>query len=237
MNTPEHLLAETCAAWGMRLSAEKMAQFAAYSSELRRWNERFNLTAISEPTEIYRRHFLDSLSLARFWGVGPASLVDIGSGAGFPGLPLKILRPALRLTLLESVGKKADFLRHMASELGLAEVRVLAARAEDVGRDRAEREAHDLVTARAVAELRVLVEYGLPLLRVGGRMLAPKGAAAHDEAAAAARAIKLLGGALVAVEPVELSGLDSHAVAIIDKLRPTDSRYPRAAGVPRQKPL
>ncbi|MEI7772238.1 MAG: 16S rRNA (guanine(527)-N(7))-methyltransferase RsmG [Chloroflexales bacterium] len=237
MDTPEHVLTNTCAAWGIALSAGQIAQFAAYADELRLWNERINLTAISEPAEVYRRHFLDSLSLARFWGDSPTSLVDIGSGAGFPGLPLAILRPGLRLTLVESVGKKAEFLRHMAELLGLAGVRVRTLRAEDLGRERGEREAHGLVTARAVAELRVLVEYGLPLLKVGGRMLAPKGVAAHAEAAAAGPAISLLGGRLVAVTPVELPGLDSHAVVIIDKLRPTDSRYPRPAGTPRRQPL
>ncbi|MBX0326822.1 16S rRNA (guanine(527)-N(7))-methyltransferase RsmG [Oscillochloris sp. ZM17-4] len=237
MHPPEDQLAQTCAAWGIPLDAGQIAQFAAYDRELRLWNERINLTAIRDSAEIYRRHFLDSLSLARFWGDDPASLADIGSGAGFPGLALKILRPSIRITLVESVGKKADFLRHMADELGMSGVRVLTARAEDVGRDRAERERYGLVTARAVAELRVLVEYGLPLLRVGGRMLAPKGAAAHDEAAAAARAIDVLGGELVGVEPVEIPGLDAHAVVIITKVRLTDSRYPRLPGMPRQRPL
>jgi 16S rRNA (guanine527-N7)-methyltransferase len=237
METPEHMLAETCAAWGMALSAGQLAQFAAYAEDLRRWNERLNLTAISAPAEIYRRHFLDSLSLARFWGDSPASLVDIGSGAGFPGLPLAILRPSLGLTLVESVGKKAEFLRHMTMSLGLSGVRILTARAEDLGRDRGERAAHGLVTARAVAELRVLVEYGLPLLKVGGRMLAPKGAAAQAEATAARRAITTLGGSLTALEPVDLPGLDSHAVVIIDKVRPTDPRYPRAPGTPSRNPL
>ncbi|NNJ09370.1 16S rRNA (guanine(527)-N(7))-methyltransferase RsmG [Chloroflexales bacterium ZM16-3] len=237
MDTPEYMLAQTCASWGLPLDAGQLAQFAAYARDLRTWNERVNLTAISEPVEIYRRHFLDSLSLARFWGDDPGSLVDIGSGAGFPGLPLKILRPALRLTLVESVGKKADFLRYMVGELGFNGVRVVAARAEDVGRDRAERAAHDLVTARAVAEMRILVEYCLPLLQVGGRMLAAKGAAAHDEVAAAARAIALLGGDLAGVESVDIPGLDAHAVVIIDKVRPTGPRYPRAPGVASRKPL
>lgn len=237
MTNPEQLLTQTCAAWGMALSAEQLARFAAYAQALQRWNERINLTAITDLEMIYRLHFLDSLSLARFWGADPRRLADIGSGAGFPGLALKILRPQLDLTLVESVGKKAAFLHAIAADLGLDAVRVLARRAEDVGRDPAERERYDLVTARAVAELRVLVEYGLPLLQVGGRMLAPKGAAAHDEVAAASRAIDLLGGALVAVEPVELPGQDSRVVAIIDKQRPSDPSYPRAPGVPTKRPL
>lgn len=237
LDTSESLLIQTCASWGIRLSTAQLVQFAAYAVALREWNERINLTAISALDEIYCRHFLDSLSLARFWDHPPTNLVDIGSGAGFPGLPLKILQPDLRLTMVESVGKKAEFLRHIAATLGLSDVSVLAARAEDVGRTRAERAVYDLVTARAVAELRVLVEYSLPLLRVGGRMLAPKGAAAHNEAVAAQRAIELLGGKLVAVEPVELPGRDAHAVVVIDKIRPTDPRYPRVPGIPVRKPL
>jgi 16S rRNA (guanine527-N7)-methyltransferase len=125
----------------------------------------------------------------------------------------------------------------MVQDLGLEGVNVLSARAEDLGRAPATRERYDLVTARAVAELRVLAEYGLPLLRVGGRMLAPKGAAAHAEVTAAARAIALLGGELLAVESIDIPGLDSHALVRIAKVRPTDPRSPRPAGVPRQKPL
>jgi 16S rRNA (guanine527-N7)-methyltransferase len=237
MKSPEQLLLQTCAAWGIELSVIQVAQFAAYAEGLQHWNARINLTAITDLEAIYRLHFLDSLSLARFWGTGPRRLIDVGSGAGFPGLALKILRPELELILVESVGKKAEFLRVMADELGLGMVRVLARRAEEVGRDLTERECYDLVTARAVAELRVLVEYTLPLLQVGGRMLAPKGAAVYTEVTAAEQAIALLGGALVAVEMVDLPGQDARAVVIIDKQQPSDPRYPRAPGVPAKRPL
>lgn len=237
MDSPEQLLLTTCAAWDIDLHADQLAQFATYAQMLQHWNDRINLTTIRDPHEVYRRHFLDSLSLARFWGSDPLRLVDIGSGAGFPGLALKILRPSLRLTLVESVGKKADFLRHMVQALDLADVRVLTARVEELGRVTGEREGYDLVTARAVAELRVLVEYALPLLQVHGRLLAPKGAAVHAEVAAATHALQVLGGQLVGVEPVDLPGLAAHSVVIIAKVAPTAARYPRSVGLPTRKPL
>ncbi|WP_129627356.1 16S rRNA (guanine(527)-N(7))-methyltransferase RsmG [Candidatus Oscillochloris fontis] len=233
----DDLLVQTCTDWGMSLTPTQLDQLARYAQLLREWNERINLTTITDLAEIYRRHFLDSLSLARFWGSGPNSLVDIGSGAGFPGLVLKILRPELRLTLIESVGKKAEFLRHVAHDLDLHAVRVLDARAEDVGRNTAERATHDLVTARAVAELRVLLEYALPLLHIRGRLLAAKGPTVYTEVTAAEHALRLLGGKLVGVEPVALPGQDAHVVVIVEKVNPTDPRYPRAPGVPTRKPL
>jgi 16S rRNA (guanine527-N7)-methyltransferase len=233
----EQLLAATCAAWDMPLGAEQLAQFRVYAEELAAWNAHTNLTAITDREGVYVRHFLDSLVLALHWGDTPDSLVDLGAGPGFPGLPLKLLQPALALTLVDSVGKKTAFLSHVASRLGLAGVRVITGRAEEFGREPAEREAHALVTARAVADLRVLVEYGLPLLRVGGRLLAPKGAAAHEEAAAAGRAIKLLGGELEQIAPVSLPGVESRALVVIRKVEVSDPRYPRAVGIPSRKPL
>lgn len=237
MDTAERLLTATIADWGLALDERQLGLLSRYAEELERWNAHTNLTAVSGREEIYRRHFLDSLSLAVYWGSPPDTLVDIGSGGGFPGLPLKILRPQLELTLVDSVGKKTEFLAHVARQLGLEGVRVRTARAEEIGRDPAERERHALVTARAVAELRVLVEYGLPLLRIGGRMLAPKGAAAYDEAAAAAGAIEQLGGELLGVEPVTLPGLEARAVVVIEKVAPSPARFPRPVGTPARRPL
>lgn len=237
MDTAEQLLVDTCSRWGMILGVDQLAQLARYADELQHYNQHTNLTAISEPVEIYRRHFLDSLSLAPYLGEQPDSLVDLGSGGGFPGIPLKLLYPDMRLTLVESVAKKTQFLRHLVGCLGLSQVRVLTARAEEVGRDPGERERHAVVTARAVAELPVLIEYGLPLLRVGGRLLAPKGVGAAAEVATAARAIELLGAELSAVEPVDLPGLDARAIVVLTKIAPTDPRYPRAVGVPARRPL
>ncbi len=231
------LLAETTAAWGIPLDAAQLARFAAYAAELNAWNARLNLTAISGERDVAVRHFLDSLRCALSWGEAPTSLIDIGSGAGFPGVPLKVLRPELELTLVESVEKKAAFLRHLAGVLGLEGVQVLTARAEAVGRDPAHRERYDVAVGRAVADLRVLAEYCLPLCRIGGRFLAPKGAGGAAEVARAHRAITVLGGRLLAVEPVALPGVEPRTLVVVEKVAATDARYPRAVGVPAKRPL
>jgi 16S rRNA (guanine527-N7)-methyltransferase len=231
------LLAATAAGWGLLLNRTQLDQFATYAAELRRWNKRVNLTAITDESSIVTRHFLDSLRCALSWGSAPHSLIDVGSGAGFPGLPLKILRPELRLTLVESVAKKAAFLRHIVALLGLGDVVVLAARAEAVGRDEAHRARYDVAVARAVAELRVLAEYCLPFCRLGGRFLAPKGADVERELLAAQAAISKLGGRIVAVEAVELPGVERRSLVVIEKIAPTPAQYPRAVGVPAKRPL
>jgi 16S rRNA (guanine527-N7)-methyltransferase len=221
----------------MPLNATQIDQFASYAAELRRWNERVNLTAIADDTGIVTRHFLDSLRCAMSWGAEPQRLVDVGAGAGFPGLPLKILRPTLQLTLVESIAKKAAFLRHMVDTLGLTDVEIVIARAEVAGRDPAQRERYDVAVARAVAELRVLAEYCLPLCRIGGRFLAPKGAQIEDELRSAQPAITQLGGRLMAVEPVELPDLEPRTLVVIEKIAATPPQYPRAPGVPAKRPL
>jgi len=232
-----NLLATTAAAGGYSLSPTQLAQFETYAAELRHWNERVNLTAVVDETGIVTRHFLDSLRCARSWGMAPQSLVDIGAGAGFPGLPLKILRPELQLTLVESIAKKAAFLRHIVDTLALTNVEIVVARAEMAGRDPAQRERYDVAVARAVAELRILAEYCLPLCRIGGRFLAPKGARIENELQAALPAITQLGGRLVAIEPVELSELEPRTLVIIEKITSTPPQYPRAPGVPAKRPL
>jgi 16S rRNA (guanine527-N7)-methyltransferase len=236
-DTAEQLLVTTCASWGLHLSVDQLAAFRTYAAELAAWNAHTNLTAITDREGVYVRHFLDSLALAPYLGEAPASLVDLGTGAGFPGLPLKLLRPDLALTLVDSVGKKTAFLAHLVGRLGLAGVRVITARAEELGRNRGERGRHGVVVARAVADLRVLAEYGLPLLRVGGLLLAPKGLSAQEEAAAVGHALALLGGEVAGVEPVALPGVDPRALVIMRKVAPTDPRYPRPVGTASRKPL
>ncbi len=227
------------AALGAPLSAGQVAQFAAYEALLLEWNERIALTAIREPHQLRVRHFLDALSCAAATGpLDGQALIDIGSGAGFPGLPLKILYPGLRLTLVDSVAKKARFLELVAAELGLGDVRIIAERAEVLGQDPAHRERYDWATARAVAELRVLAELLLPLVRAGGRALAQKGASAAEELAAAGRAIAALGGGAARIVPVRLPESEAtHHLVIIDKAAATGSRYPRRAGIPAKRPL
>ncbi len=225
--------------FGLSLTPGQIEQFRIYESLLLEWNERISLTAIRDPREIRIRHFLDSLTCATATGdLGGRSLIDIGSGAGFPGLPLKILFPSLRLILVDSVAKKARFLELVAGELGLRDVIVVAERAEVLGRDTAFREQFDWAAARAVAELRILVEYLLPLCRVGGAMLAQKGESATSEASAAAPAIEQLGGGAARLSAVQLPDTDPlHHLIVVPKIRPTDGRYPRRAGVPVKRPL
>src|SRR5687768_11003717 len=183
--------------FGLNLSPKQMQMLSTYERELLEWNAKFNLTAIRDVEGIRTKHFLDSFSCTQAWKANPpASLIDVGTGAGFPGLALKILYPALQLTLVESVGKKADFCRHITETLALENVEVLTARAEEVGQISAHRERYDWAVARAVAAMPVLAEYLLPLVRVGGGMLAQKGESGPAEAQAAEKALKMLGGRL-----------------------------------------
>ncbi len=231
------ILASTTADWGIPLSEAQLAQFALYADTLLQWNKHVNLTAITDYKGIMVRHFLDALRCARSWGNAPYSLIDIGSGAGLPGLPLKLLWPSLELTLVESVRKKATFLQHMVDRLGLSAVTILTQRAEVVGRDPYHRERYDVATARAVATLNVLAEYCLPLLRLGGRFLAPKGADIAVEIDRARSAWTTLGGQLLAVEPVHLPDLEPRTLVIVEKIAPTPLRYPRGIGMPARRPL
>ncbi len=239
MSTGWDEFAARAAALGAPLSAAQVAQFAAYEALLVEWNERIALTAVREPRVLRVRHFLDALSCTAATGpLDGRALIDIGSGAGFPGLPLKILYPDLRLTLVDSVAKKARFLELVAAELGLREVTVIAERAETLGQEPAHRERYDWATARAVAELRVLAELLLPLCRVGGRALAQKGASAAEELAAAAPAIAALGGGAAQFVPIHLPETEAtHYLIVIDKVAATDPRYPRRVGIPAKRPL
>jgi 16S rRNA (guanine527-N7)-methyltransferase len=232
-------LAGWAGAFGVSLTSAQVEQFAVYESLLLAWNERISLTAIREPREIRIRHFLDSLSCVVATGpLDERALIDVGSGAGFPGLPLKILFPTLKLTLVESVAKKARFLEHVAGELGLRDVTIVADRAEAVGREAAYRERYDWAVARAVAELRVLVELLLPLCRVGGAALAQKGESAATEVAAASEAIAVLGGGEARISTIQLPETDQvHYLVVIPKVRPTGDRYPRRPGIPAKRPL
>ncbi len=225
--------------FNINLSARQAAALSVYERELMDWNQRFNLTAIRDEEGIRTKHFLDSFSCTLAWKDSPpARLVDVGTGAGFPGLPLKLLYPSMRLTLVESVGKKVKFCEHIVSVLGLEGVEVIQARAEDLGQDRAHRERYDWAVARAVAGMPILAEYLLPLVRVGGAMLAQKGESGPAEVQAAERAFRLLGGQVRRVTQVNLPGVvDDRYLIVVDKTAATPPQYPRKPGVPAKQPL
>ena len=231
------VLVPVSARWDIRIDDRAIRRFALYAAELVRWNERVNLTRITAPGDIVVRHFLDSLACARAFGSVPPSLIDVGTGAGFPGLPLKIIWPTMHLVLSDSIGKKTAFLWHIVEALELDDVEVVTARAEDLGRDPAHREQYAGVVARAVADLAVLVEYCLPLCRVGGFFVAPKSANGAEEAQAAGRALDLLGGRLREVLPVELPDLPPRTLVVVEKVRATPAGLPRPTGVPAKQPL
>lgn len=226
--------------FGVELNDAQMAQFSDYEEMLTEWNARFNLTAIRDLDGIRTKHFLDSLSCLQAFpaDVDEPSMIDVGTGAGFPGLPLKIVHPKSLLTLVESIKKKAGFCQEVARVLGMKQVIVSSVRAETLGQDWQYREFFDIALARAVASMPTLVEYLLPLVKVGGRVIMQKGSSAKTEAEAARNAIRLMGGKLLDITPVVLPGLDDERyLVVIEKIKPTPAEFPRAVGVPGKSPI
>jgi len=224
---------------GISLTGSQIRIFEEYEDSLLEANRRFNLTAITNREEIRIKHFLDSLSCLKAMKVQPGMrVIDIGTGAGFPGIPLKVVAPGIQLTLVESTGKKADFCRALVERLQLRDVTVLHARAEEVGRDPAHREQYHWSVARAVADLSILAEYLLPLVKLGGHVLAQKGESGPAEVQSAAKAVQLLGGTVENIAPVELPGIaEVRYLIVIRKSAATPPQYPRRAGMPAKKPL
>ena len=224
---------------GLELDFYELAQFQRLSDLLRTWNQRMNLTSITDPADIDIKHYLDSLSLVTvvpsFDGL---CLIDVGAGAGFPGLALAIVFPGLKVTLLDSTGKKLRFIDHVAVELGLKNVRTLHARAEDAGRDRRHRASYDIVTARAVARMPALMEYTLPLAKPKGQVIAMAGSTAYEDVNGAAKAIDVLGGELFTIEEINLPTIEKpRFLVVIDKVKRTPRQYPRQAGIPTRDPI
>jgi 16S rRNA (guanine527-N7)-methyltransferase len=237
-------LVDGARALGLSLSADQLAAFQIYYEELVAWNQKFNLTAITDYEQVQIRHFLDSLSclLAKevraALGRPGSRTIDVGSGAGFPGVPLKLVWPHCRFTLLETTGKKVTFLEHLIDRLALPAVTPVKARAEELAHDPSHREQYDLVLSRAVAELPVVGEYSLPFCRVGGWVIVQKGEAGAAEAWAAEKALSLLGGELRRIVPVELPGLpEDRSLVVVEKVHPTPATYPRRPGIPSKRPL
>jgi 16S rRNA (guanine527-N7)-methyltransferase len=225
--------------FGVHLMGRQVVALMTLENELLAWNDKFNLTAIRDTEGIRTKHFLDSFSCVLAWKENPPKrLIDVGTGAGFPGIPLKILYPYMELTLVESVGKKSNFCRHVIEILKLETVEVLTARAEEVGQIPERRESYDWAVARAVANLPVLSEYLLPLVKVGGRMLAQKGHRGPAEAHNAENAFRLLGGQMRSLLPVTLPGVaEERYLVVVDKVAATPPQYPRKPGFPAKSPL
>jgi 16S rRNA (guanine527-N7)-methyltransferase len=234
MNTDAFLAAART--FDVTLTPAQCDAFETYYRELVAWNARVNLTAITKRDEVYVKHFLDSLSVAPFVRAA-RRVLDIGSGAGFPGVPLKIALPDLNVTLLEATGKKVAFLWHIVTQLGLHDVSIVHARAEDVAHDTNHRAQYDVVVVRAVATLATLCEYALPFLQQGGLFIAQKGVQVDDEVRASARAREVLGGRLREIVQVQLPGFETRHLVIIEKVVATPDAYPRRAGVPERRPL
>ncbi len=227
------------------LSAEEIRSFQIYASMLKEKNKVMNLTAVDDDKGIAMKHFIDSLTLcpyirdeeAKAKGSKTLSFIDVGTGAGFPGLPVKISCPELSVTLMDSLEKRLNFLNEVIDALGLKDCTTVHSRAEDAGRNRKYREKYDIVTARAVAKLSVLAEYCLPLVKVGGVFLAMK-AHSGDEEAEGAKAIALLGGTVEKTDTFKLPGTDmERTIIVVRKIRPTPARFPRKAGTPSKTPI
>ena len=225
---------------GYTLSPDQIGKLQTFEAELMEWNERINLTAIRDSEGIRTKHFLDSLSLLLAWDRHnpPARIIDVGTGAGFPGLILNLIWPASKVTLVESVHKKADFCRQIVEKLNMKGVDVLSKRAEAVGQDPEHRQSYDLAVARAVARMPILMEYLLPLVHRNGLVMAMKGESAPAETQTAEKAIHLMGGKLNRLIHVELPGVvEERFIVVVNKVARTPEEYPRRTGVPAKTPI
>lgn len=232
------LLKDGTEAFNISLNEDMLESFIAYYEKLIEWNEKINLTAITEERDVVIKHFIDSLSLIKYFPDNVKSLIDVGTGAGFPGLPIKIVKKDIYVTLLDSVGKKVRFLDELASELSLTNVSIIYSRAEDLARDTKHREAYDVGTARAVASFAVLCEYILPFVKPGGFFIAMKGSDIQNELAEAKKAVSILGGVVEDVYKFTLpyENMERHII-LTKKIRQTPSQYPRKSGKPSKDPI
>ncbi|WP_010308311.1 16S rRNA (guanine(527)-N(7))-methyltransferase RsmG [Kurthia senegalensis] len=224
---------------GIELSTEQKQQFDTYFKTLVEWNEKMNLTAITDQPSVYLKHFYDSISAAFYVDFTKVtSVCDVGAGAGFPSIPIKICFPHLQITIVDSLNKRIQFLNHLSDELGLSNMNFVHSRAEDFGRNPKYREAFDLVTARAVARMSVLSELCIPLVKEGGQFVAMKAASGEDELKDAKKALSVLGVKLNKefnfVLPVEES---ERVIFTFDKVKTTPKKYPRKPGMPNKMPI
>jgi len=232
----EKILRDGARELGIEPDEKAISALMEYKRILLEWNQKMNLTAIEDEREFIIKHFIDSLTILPYLS-SVENIIDVGTGAGFPGLPLKIVMPSLQVTLMDSLDKRVGFLNTVISELELTGITAIHSRAEDAGVLPEHREKYDAATARAVASLPVLLEYCLPFVRTGGIFIAMKGNAS-DEISASSKALDLLGGRIEKIENLTLPGSDiSRTIIIIKKFRQTPTKYPRKAGKPTKNPL
>ena len=232
---------ELMCSYGKKIDIEfndkQLNQFYQYMNLLLEWNEKINLTAIVEPEDIILKHFIDSLTINKYIGENK-TLADVGTGAGFPGIPLKIYRSDLDITLVDSLNKRINFLNEVISELQLNNIYTVHSRIEDFGKDKKYREKFDYVTARAVANLAVLSEYLIPITKIDAQCICMKGSEIEEELVNSKNAINILGGKIDKIDKFELPNSDiSRNLVIINKIKSTPNKYPRKAGVPAKEPL
>lgn len=243
MNSKEEfagkILQKGAESFGIQLTAQQKDQFFEYYRLLVQWNEFMNLTAITEMEEVMEKHFVDSLALSKAAEVGKIeTLIDVGTGAGFPGIPLKIAYPHLRVVLLDSLNKRVKFLSTVIETLGLTNIQAVHGRAEDAARQKAYREQFDAAVSRAVANMASLSEYCLPFVKVGGVFVPYKSGNIEEELKDAGKAVKTLGGTIRRVEKFQLPDTDiERSLVLIEKTERTDKRYPRKAGLPSKEPI
>lgn len=218
-------------------SVEQLEQFFAYMNLLIEWNEKMNLTAIVEPNEIILKHFIDSITILKEID-NNSKIIDVGTGAGFPGVPLSIMNPTLKITLADSLNKRLIFLQEVVNQLGLKNIEIIHARAEELGKNKKYRENFDAATSRAVANLSTLSEYLIPLVKVGGKIISMKAGGAQEEIEAAKKAIKILGGKIEEIEEFKLPQTEiERTIILIKKEEHTPNKYPRKAGIPSKEPI
>ncbi|MCW1815448.1 16S rRNA (guanine(527)-N(7))-methyltransferase RsmG [Streptococcus agalactiae] len=224
---------------GITLTDKQKKQFETYFRLLVEWNEKINLTAITDKEEVYLKHFYDSIApiLQGYIDNSSLSILDIGAGAGFPSIPMKILYPEIDITIIDSLNKRINFLNILANELELSGVHFFHGRAEDFGQDKVFRAKFDIVTARAVARMQVLAELTIPFLKVNGRLIALKAAAAEEELISAEKALKTLFSQVTVNKNYKLPNGDDRNITIVSKKKETPNKYPRKAGTPNKKPL
>lgn len=238
MNNVETLIKGT-EELGIGLRDKDVERFTTYKELLKEWNTKINITAITDDEEIVTKHFLDSLTpyVTDLFN-DSKKVIDVGTGGGFPGLPLKIINENLKVTLLDSLNKRIVFLKEVIDSLGLKDIEAIHGRAEELSRTKEYREVYDICISRAVASLNVLAEYCMPFVKVGGYFISMKGPNVDEELEEAKKAIQILGGKLVDKKIITIPGSDiEHSLLVIEKIRETPTRYPRGGGNPRKKPL